>query len=193
MMKAAFGMRWILPTAIVAASAGILAGIARRVISGPVGNPSVPEPAKAVDLNRYVGRWFELARYDNCFERGCEGVTADYAKRPDGLVDVVNACGKRSSGRVERVSRGRAKIVPRSDNAKLKVSFFGPFFFGNYWVLDHGDDYQWSLVGEPSGRFLWILARDALPSDARYDKLVSRARALGYDTTFLRRTQQHPA
>jgi len=189
MRKSSPALRLILPVAGI----GIFLAIARRSMSGPARNLSVPQPAKAVDLHRYLGRWYEIARYENRFERGCDGVTADYALRPDGLIAVVNACRKRSSRGVTRVATGRAKIISGSRNAKLRVSFFGPFFFGHYWVLDHGDDYEWSLVGEPSGRFLWILCRDPIPSAATFENLLNRARAMGYDTTRLRRTQQHPS
>jgi apolipoprotein D and lipocalin family protein len=72
------------------------------------------------------------------------------------------------------------------------VSFFGPFF-GDYWVLDHADDYAWSIVGEPSGRYLWILSRNATPTPAALAALKSRAAALGYDVTMLRETKQPPA
>ena len=72
---------------------------------------------------------------------------------------------------------------------ELKVSFFGPFY-GDYWVLDHADDYSWAIVGEPSGRYLWLLSRAAKPGQARLDQLIARARALGYDTSMLRITQQ---
>jgi apolipoprotein D and lipocalin family protein len=91
-----------------------------------------------------------------------------------------------------RSSEGRAKIVPESGNAKLKVSFFGPFFYGDYWVLDHSDDYDWSIVGEPSGRFPWLLHRDAAPPAETKKMLVERAGQLGYDTTRLRMTMQPP-
>ncbi|KVT74810.1 lipocalin [Burkholderia territorii] len=173
--------------AIVAGAALVLAGCA-GVAGGPSGNTHVPQPAKAVDLDRYVGRWYEFARYENRFERGCDGVTAEYAKREDGLIGVRNTCREGSPDGRARTSDGRAKIVADSGNAKLKVSFFGPFFFGDYWVLDHADDYSWSIVGEPSGRFLWILTRDAKPSAEQAMALVERVRALGYDTTMLRRT-----
>ncbi len=88
----------------------------------------MPQPAKAVDLDRYVGRWYEFARYENRFERGCDGVTADYAKREDGLVGVRNTCREDGPSGRARSSDGRAKIVANSGDAKLKVSFFGPFF-----------------------------------------------------------------
>ena len=119
---------------------------------------TVPEPAKPVDLELYLGLWYELGRLPNRFERGCEGVTAEYAVSSSGIIDVVNTCREGSPAGTRRISRGRAKIIAGCGNAKLKVSFFGPFYLGNYWVLDHADDYAWSIVGEPSGRFLWILA-----------------------------------
>jgi len=153
----------------------------------PVGNRAVPEPAKSVDLQRYLGRWFEIARYDQRFERGCAGVTADYSLREDGSIDVLNRCRK-PDGKVAE-ARGRAKIVDTASYAKLKVSFFGPFY-GNYWILDHADDYSWSIVGEPSGRYLWILARSPTPSAAEVADLIVRVRTMGYDTSMLIRTVQ---
>ena len=86
-------------------------------------------------------------------------------------------------------TRTGIKIVDAATNAKLKVSFFGPFY-GDYWVLDHAEDYSWSIVGEPSGRYLWLLSRAAKPGQARLDQLIARAGALGYDTSMLRITQQ---
>ena len=153
----------------------------------PVGNRAVPEPRKAVDLQRYLGRWYEIARYEQNFQKGCEGVTADYTLRADGSIAVLDRC--RKSGGKTSEARGRAKVVDAQTNAKLKVSFFGPFY-GNYWVLDHADDYSWSIVGEPSGRYLWILHREAAPAEAEIQQLTVRARNLGYDTSMLRRTKQ---
>lgn len=144
-----------------------------------------PQPAKAVDLDRYLGKWYELARYENRFEKGCEGVTAEYAKREDGLIQVINTCRKDSVNGPVDTAEGKAKIVEGSNGAKLKVSFFGPFFFGSYWVLDRAENYSWSIVGEPSGKYLWILTRDAVPSKTMRDELVGKAKALGYDTSLL--------
>jgi apolipoprotein D and lipocalin family protein len=115
------------------------------------------QPTKTVELERYLGRWYEIARYEQSFQRGCEGVTADYSLRRDGKIDVLNRCRK-SGGKLSE-ARGIAKIIDTTTNAKLKVSFFRPFY-GNYWALDHADDYTWAVVGEPSGRYLWILARE---------------------------------
>lgn len=153
-----------------------------RLTRHPVGNPHVPEPAKAVDLQSYAGRWFEIARYDQRFERGCAAATADYTLRSDGTIMVRNRCRK-SDGMLKEV-RGIAKIVDAATKAKLKVSFFGPFY-GDYWILDHSDDYSWSIVGEPSGRYLWLLSRQAQLTDRQLRSLVNRAATIGYDTSML--------
>ena len=157
-------------------------------MSGPVGNPRPPEPVRAVDVNRYLGKWYELARYDMAFERGCEAVTAEYSLRPDGLIKVVNSCHKGTPVGPLAVAVGRAKRVGDPLGARLKVSFFGPFY-ADYWVLDHDPDYAWSIVGEGSGRYLWILSRDPDPPQAVRDDLVRRVREMGYDLTLLRITR----
>lgn len=158
----------------------------------PVGNPHVPAPAKAVDLARYQGLWHEFARYENRFERGCEAVTAEYRRQPDGLISVINTCRKGGPEGPATVARGRAKPAGDALGAKLKVSFFGPFFVGDYWVLDHGEDYDWSIVGEGSGRYLWVLTREAAPTPERRTLLMRRLTELGYDTTMLRFTRPAP-
>ncbi|MHB8284132.1 MAG: lipocalin family protein [Caulobacteraceae bacterium] len=171
---------------LVFAAALALSGCA-SLVGGPVGNRAVPQPAKAVDLRRYAGLWYEQARYDSRFEHGCEAVTAAYRLRTDGLVDVVNRC-RAPSGALKSI-RGRARSVAGSGDAKLKVAFFGPFW-GDYWVLDHADDYSWSIVGEPSGRFLWILTRSAHPDPAVSERLQSQVQAMGYDPKLILQTAQ---
>ena len=158
-------------------------------MSMPRGNPQVPEPQKPVETSRYLGRWYELARYENSFEKGCEGVTADYSLRPDGNIRVLNTCRKGSPAGPQKSSEGKAKIVDGSRNSKLKVSFFGPFY-GNYWVLDRADDYSWSIVGEPSGKYLWVLHRKPKISDAERLRLYQRVKGLGYNLNLLRETAQ---
>jgi apolipoprotein D and lipocalin family protein len=179
--------RLALPGLAVVTATLLLAGSARPQ---RVGNPVVPEPLKPVDLLRYLGRWYEFARYDNRFERHCEAVIADYSQRPDGRIRIISTARRGGpKGRV-RVATGRAKIVPGSANAKLRLSFFWPLFWGHYWILDHDDDYRWAVVGEPSGKYLWLLTRQAVPERAVQDLLVARARALGFDTHRLHRTVQ---
>ncbi len=166
---------------------------------GPVGNASVPEPAKPVSLAAYLGKWYEYGRYEAPFQKGCEGVTAEYSLRDtssDARIRVVNSCFKGSlDGKFEQ-STGKAKVVEGGDGAKLKVSFFGPFY-GDYWVLDRGEpdaegNYPWSIVGEPSGRYLWMLTREAQPDPDLQAALEARVRELGYDWSLVRLTQQPP-
>lgn len=155
----------------------------------PVGNTDVPEPAKSVDLNAYLGLWYEQARYENRFEKGCEGVTAEYGLLPDGKVSVINSCHEGGIDGPVKSVEGKAKIVDDTTNAKLKVSFFGPFYFGNYWILDHAADYSWSIIGEPSGKYLWLLTREKHLEDNKRRMLYDKIEGLGYDLDLLRETQ----
>jgi apolipoprotein D and lipocalin family protein len=173
--------------AMTAALILALAGCA-ALSRGPVGNRAVPQPAKVVDIERYLGRWYELARYEAPFQRGCEAVTADYSRIDDGSIRVLNACRQDSVDGKLKTATGKAKIADRATSAKLKVSFFGPFY-GDYWVLDHADDYSWSIVGEPSGRYLWILNREARINPDRFAELEQRVRSMGYDWSLIRMTR----
>ena len=155
---------------------------------GPVGNVAVPQPAKPVALEQYLGRWYEYGRYEAPFQKGCEAVTAEYSLREDGKIKVVNSCRKGTVDGETDQSTGRAKIVEGSDGAKLRVSFFGPFY-GDYWVLDRGANYEWSIVGEPSGRYLWMLTREAKPDAELQTQLKNRVIELGYDWSLVRITK----
>ncbi|WP_324076253.1 MAG: lipocalin family protein [Erythrobacter sp.] len=155
----------------------------------PVGNPNVPQPSKSVEIDRYLGRWYELYRYDASFQKDCEAVSADYSRNADGTIRVLNACRKGAVDGDVKTATGKAKIVDTVTGAKLKVSFFGPFY-GDYWVLDHADDYQWSIVGEPSGRYLWILSRDPRPDGRLKTMLRRRVEEMGYDWSLMRETMQ---
>lgn len=152
------------------------------------GNANVPKPVRAVDLDQYMGRWYELARYEASFQKGCEGVTADYARRADGKVHVLNTCREGSPTGPSRSSTATARVVDGTSGTMLKVAFFPPIE-GDYWVLDHDPRYAWSIVGEPSGKYLWILSRTPNVSERQYQALVQRARVMGYDASRLRRTR----
>ena len=133
----------------------------------------------SIDPAKYMGKWYEIARLPNHFERKCAGdITATYTLRPDGRIDVLNEC-RRSDGRVES-ARGIARPADRKGpNTKLKVSFFWPFA-GNYWILDLDPDYRWALVGEPDRKYLWILSRKPYLEERIFDRLLDRAVEEGY-------------
>ncbi len=144
-----------------------------------------------VDLSRYLGTWYEIASFPQSFQRGCTATTATYTLREDGDVDVLNRCRKGSLDGEERSARGRARVVDRTTNAKLEVSFFRPFW-GDYWIIDLADDYTYAVVGHPGRDYLWILARTPTVADATYHSIVARLRAQGYETSRLVRTLQRP-
>jgi apolipoprotein D and lipocalin family protein len=159
-------------------------------MAGDAGSYVPLETVSHVDLNRYLGRWFEIAKYPNRFERKCDrNVTASYAIRPDGKISVVNACTTRE-GKPNQ-STGWAKVVDQKTNAKLKVTFFWPFF-GNYWIIDLGPDYEYAVVGEPGRKYLWILSRTPRMYDKVYAEVVSRLAAKGYDAAKLELMPQTP-
>jgi|CXWL01.1.fsa_nt_gi apolipoprotein D and lipocalin family protein len=142
---------------------------------------SAPLQAVAVETEPYLGLWHEAARLPNRFENGCVAATAEYGLRDDGMLSVRNVCTESDGGTRDAVGRAR-----RVDDAqgKLKVSFFGPFW-ADYWVLARADDYSWAIVGEPEGRYLWVLTREARISVAQRASFEQRITNLGYDPSKL--------
>ena len=146
------------------------------------------ETVAKVDLNRYTGRWYEIAKYPNVFERKCDrDITATYTLRSDDKIGVVNAC-KTIDGKPS-VASGWAKVVDATTGSKLKVTFFWPFF-GNYWIIELGANYEYAVIGEPSRKYLWILSRTAKMDDKLYAEITSRLTAKGYDASKLERAKQ---
>jgi apolipoprotein D and lipocalin family protein len=145
--------------------------------------PAVPPVTvvPGVDLARYMGKWYEIARYPNRFQKGCVDSTAEYALAPDGKsVEVVNRCTEEGPGGKARSVRGKARVVDPATNAKLSVTFFWPFS-GDYWILALGPDYEYAVVGTPDRKYLWFLARTpAVPGDL-YELLVREAARQGFD------------
>jgi apolipoprotein D and lipocalin family protein len=142
-----------------------------------------------VDLDRYLGTWYDIASFPQRFQQGCTGTTATYTKRPDGQIDVLNRCRKEALDGKEDAARGRARVVDSTTNAKLKVSFFRPFW-GDYWIIDLGSNYEFAVVGHPSRDYLWILSRTPTMDAAVYDGIIARLRAQGYEVDRLNRTLQ---
>jgi len=152
-------------------------------------NPLPLAVVDRVELTRYMGRWYEIAKYPTRFEKGCHGATADYTLRPDGKVDVVNRCRKGSMTGKEDVAKGVARPVDSQTNAKFKVMFQWPFE-GDYWVIDLDPEYRWAVVGEPSRKYLWILSRTPTMSEPDYNGIVSRLPAKSYDPARLEKMAQ---
>lgn len=152
------------------------------VAASAAAEPPPLRTVPAVDIDRYSGLWREAARLPNRFENGCVFATARYAMRPDGLLGIRNQCRK-GDGRTTAIE-GRARIVEGFGAARLKVSFFGPLFVGDYWVIDLAPDYSWAIVGEPRRRYLWILTREPASPALRAD-LEARVNAHGYNAAQL--------
>ena len=146
------------------------------------------EVVQSVDLTRYIGRWYEIARLPNSFQKKCaDTVTANYTMREDGKIEVINRCRK-ASGEYT-TAKGKAKIVDKKTNAKLKVTFFWPFY-GDYWILDLGPNYEYAVVGEPGRKYLWILSRSPRMDEALFQQLLQKMAAKGFNTEMMIRTPQ---
>jgi apolipoprotein D and lipocalin family protein len=142
-----------------------------------------------VDLQSYVGIWYEIASYPASFQEGCVGTTAEYTLRDDGKIQVINRCYDESFDGPLRTIEGTARVVDEETNAKLKVTFFWPFE-GDYWIIDLDENYEWAVVGEPSRTYLWILSRTPTLDESVYQAILSRLPDKGYDPSRLQRTAQ---
>jgi apolipoprotein D and lipocalin family protein len=144
---------------------------------------------KDFDLNRYLGTWYEVARFPHSFEKGLVGVTATYSMRSDGMVKVENAGYKGTLEGERDIAVGRAKLAGKPDEGHLKVSFF-LFFYADYFIMDMDHDYKWALIGSKSDKYLWILSREPFMDDETYNKILDKARSLGYDLSKLYKVPQ---
>ncbi|MBU3737040.1 MAG: lipocalin family protein [Methylobacterium sp.] len=149
----------------------------------------------ALDVPRYMGTWFEIARYPNGFQKKCAAASrADYRLMRDGRVEVINRCRKADGEWME--ATGEARQVGAPGSPRLQVRFapswlsFLPFVWGNYWVIDLDDDYQLVAVSEPDREYLWILSRTQQVDPARLGALLQRLRQQGFDTGKLETTRQ---
>lgn len=159
-------------------------------VAGCSGELTDLEVVQEVELDRYVGRWYEIASYPAVFQQNCVGTTADYSLNEDGTVAVVNTCYDGSFDADLRTAQGTARVVDDTSNAKLKVRFF--IFEGDYWILELGDedDYGYAVVGTPDRQFLWILSRSPQLDEALLDDILSRLPDLQFDPERLQWTPQ---
>ncbi|MDP3935400.1 MAG: lipocalin family protein [Alphaproteobacteria bacterium] len=147
------------------------------------------ETVQHVDINRYMGKWYEIASFPAWFQRNCTGSTATYSLKRDGTVNVLNRCFKNTLNGSEDIAKGSAYVVDTDTQAKLKVSFFWPFY-GDYWIIDLADDYSYAVVGHPNRKYLWILSRTPQLSKQIYDTLLLKMQQKGFDISKLNKTIQ---
>ena len=156
-------------------------------------NPRLDTVDAKVDINTYSGKWYEIASFPNSFQKGCHCTTAEYSKNPkQRFIGIVNSCRKDSVTGKLSVARGKAFVVPNSNNTKFKVQFFWPFR-GNYWILALGDPkkkYEYALIGNPSRKYLWILSRTPTMSKQKMKAIEKIARSKLFDVSKLRLTDQ---
>lgn len=144
---------------------------------------------KELDLNRYLGTWYEIARFPHSFEKNLVGVTATYSMRDDGKIKVVNQGYKNTLDGELSVAEGKAKIPDKSEPGKLKVSFFW-IFYGDYFVLELDENYQYVMIGSSSPKYFWILSRTPQLSPEIYEMLLDKARKRGYNLDKLEKVPQ---
>jgi apolipoprotein D and lipocalin family protein len=147
------------------------------------------ETVAHVDLQRYLGKWYEIATIPQRFQKGCVGVTAEYTLRKKGDIQVVNTCLEGTLDGKLRQARGKARVVDKATNAELKVTFFWPFW-GAYWIIGLDEEYQWAVVGHPSRKYLWILSRTPQLDETIYARLLGSIADVGYDLTGIVKTLQ---
>jgi len=153
------------------------------LLLGTCGGNGGSAPVRTVDrveLDRYLGTWYEIARYPNSFQEGCQATTATYSLRDDGDIEVLNACREGGLDGPRQTAEGKAWIVDTRTNAKLKVRFFWPFS-GDYWIIDLGAEYEYAVVGDPDRDYLWILARQPRLDEEVVAGILERVKAQGYD------------
>ena len=144
---------------------------------------------KELDIERYLGKWYEIARYDHRFERGLVGVTASYSLRDDGKIKVVNTGFKETINGQKSEAIGKAKIPDPNVPSKLKVSFFW-LFYGDYFVFELDENYQWAVIGSSTDKYLWILSRTPQLDETVYYELLNKLTTRGYDIDKLIRVAQ---
>ena len=142
---------------------------------------AAPEPAKPIDLQKYSGRWYEVARLHNKIEEECVAGQVTYTPSDDSGFNVVDSCIRALCG--PKLYHPSMKVLDPGTNAKFRLTFF-PFVWKDYWVLDYAPDNSWVVLGEPTGKYLWLFSRTP-DLQAHKAALVARAKSLGYDISKL--------
>ncbi len=180
-------MKYLIIFGIIVLSAGIMFMIIPCFASSgkKAKLPTVPQ----VDIERYMGVWYEIARFPHRFERDLVGVTATYKLKKNGIISVLNQGYKYTQDGKHKTAKGRARIPDSTVPGRLQVTFF-LCFWADYLILELDEQYQYALIGSSTPNYLWILCRNPFMDDSTYQKLVSKAQSLGYDVAKLEKVQQ---
>jgi apolipoprotein D and lipocalin family protein len=159
-------------------------------VTGCTGIPEGLEPVNDFEPDRYMGKWYEIARLDHSFERNLNNVSATYTRKMNGDIRVKNRGFNTKTGAWKEIE-GNARFRVNESIGSLKVSFFGPFYGGYHIIALDRQNYDYAVVTGPSRSYLWILARNRTLKEPIYQKLVARADALGFDTDQLIRVEHN--
>src|SRR5664280_850905 len=163
--------------------------ILTTMLFGIAQSQELPSVISSVDLNRYKGIWYEIARLPNFFERKLKCTSATYTLRDDGRITVLNKGNYLTDPKKSTSSQGVAWIPDKNSPAKLKVQFFWPFS-GDYWIMELDKEYRYVLVGDPAHKYLWIISREKKMDETTYNMLLQKAVDNGYDIKTIIRVEQ---
>ena len=158
-------------------------------IFGCAGNYSQLDVVSHVDLEKYLGKWYEISSFPQSFQKGCNCTTAEYFRTDEDYIKVINKCRKGSPNGELSTATGKAFIKDTSTNAKLSVQFFWPFR-GDYWIIELAEDYSYAVVGHPNRDYLWILSRKPQMDEKVYTMLLEKIKNKGFDVNRLVKTNQ---
>ena len=159
----------------------LAAVLATTLMTAPAHAETAPQPRRAVDIDRFMGRWYEIVRTPNNRQKNCHAAHQVWSRKANGAFDIDQVCHARSRDGPARHVDTDAKIVDPATNAKFEASFFGGLIRRQYWVIDHGDNYGWMIASTSDGKFVALLARSPGLPAARLAALKAHMRALGFD------------
>lgn len=148
------------------------------------------ETVSHVEIEKYMGKWYEIATIPQRFQEGCHCTIAEYSLMDGKYVKVINSCRKDSVNGPAAQIEGKAFVTPHSNNSKLKVQFFWPFK-GKYWIIDLAEDYSYAVVGHPNRKYLWILSRTPRMDEHTYQQIIEKLKNQEYNTDLLVITEQN--
>lgn len=149
-----------------------------------------PQPVKPVAPTLFSGRWYEIARTPNMMQKDCQGATSEFSGWANGAFRVVQTCHAGAPAGTAKTFNAKARIIPATNNAKMKMMFFGGMISQEYWILDHADDNGWAIMGTPGGKYVWLMSRRPILDPATKAAALQHVRALGYDLARLAFPQQ---